>query len=432
MQIDKKNFILFGIVGAVALIAVIFIFGLKSNPTGPAAQKINMTIWGFENEITIRNIIDGYSQINPNAKITYAQFNEDNYEQTLLNALASGQGPDIFMIRNNWLLKHYDKISPASQSQISLSQLRKLFPQIVEQDFVVNSETGANIYALPLYIDTLAMIYNKDTFNAKGIAVLPQTWEEFQKIIPRLNEIDQLGRLNKTAAAIGGSEKSVHNASDLLNLIMLQFGAKMISNDGRANFSKDEGKNRGLQAFNFYLQFSNPQSQYYAWNDNLQNSIDNFSQKNTSVIFDYASTLAAIKAKNPYLNFRTGPMLQFDKNSPINYANYSGLAVSRQIDSGKAAGAWNFIISALTNSQIMEQYALSSGQPPALMELIDKYSNDPELEVFTKQALTARSWPQPNGSATQEIFSKAIESALSGKLSPQKALETAENEINSK
>ena len=432
MQIDKKNFILFGIVGAVALIAVIVIFGLKSSPTGPTAQKINLTIWGFENEIAIKSIIDGYSQINPNAKIAYSQFNEANYEKTLLNALAGGQGPDIFMLRNNWILKHYDKISPAGQNQIALNQLRKLFPQVVEQDFAINSETGASIYALPLYIDTLAMIHNKDAFDAKGIAVEPQTWEEFQKIIPRLNEIDLLGRLNKTAAAIGGSEKSVHNAGDLLNLIMLQFGAKMVSNDGQANFSKDEGKNKGLQAFNFYLQFSNPQSQYYAWNDNLQNSIDSFSQKNTAIIFDYASALATIKEKNPYLNFGVSPMLQFDKNNPINYANYSGLAVSRQIDPGETAGAWDFIVSVLTNPQIMEQYALSSGQSPALRELINKYSTDLNFGIFANQALTARSWPQPNGPATQEVFSKAIESALTGKLSPQKALETAESEINSK
>lgn len=429
---NKKDLILFGVIGIVAIIAAVIIFGLKSNPTGPTAQKIELAIWGFENEIEFRKIIDGYSQINPNASITYTQFNEADYEKSLLNALASGQGPDVFMIKNNWLLKHYDKISPADQGQISISQMRKLFPQVVEQDFVVNSETGTNIYALPLYIDTLAMIYNKDTFDAKGIAVEPQTWEEFQKIIPRLNEIDLLGRLNKTAAAIGGSEKSVHSAGDLLNLIMLQFGAKMVDNNGRANFSKDEGKNKGLQAFNFYLQFSNPQSQYYTWNDNLQNSIDSFSQKNTAIIFNYSSTLSAIKAKNPYLNFGVSPMLQFDKNNPVNYANYSGLAVSRQIDSSRAVGAWSFIVAALTDPQIMEQYILTSGQPPALRELINRYSNDSNLEVFVNQALTAHSWPQPNGPATTGIFSNAIESALNGKLSPQKALETAESEINSK
>ncbi|MEK7635834.1 MAG: extracellular solute-binding protein [Patescibacteria group bacterium] len=422
---NKKDFILFGIVGVVAIIAAVFIFGLKSN-TELTNQEIKLAIWGFENEIAFKKIIDAYSQINPNTSIIYTQINEVNYEKTLLNALASGQGPDIFMLKNNWLLKHYDKISPASQAQISLSQLRKLFPQVIEQDFSIKSPISTDIYAMPLHIDTLAMIYNKDIFDAKGIAVKPQTWEEFQKIIPRLNEIDLLGRLNKTAAAIGGSEKSVSRADDLLNLIMLQFGTKMIDDNGRANFSKNEG----LQAFNFYLQFSNPQNQSYTWNDNLQNSIDSFNQKNTAIIFNYASALPIIKSKNPYLDFGVSPMLQFNKSESVNYADYSGLAVSRQIDSSKIAGAWNFIVSALTNSQIMEQYTLTSGQPPALRELIDKYSDDPDLGVFAKQALTARSWSQPDGPATAGIFSKAIESALNGKLSPKKALETAESEIN--
>lgn len=427
MQLDKKQIILFGIVGAIALIAAIFIFGLKPSLDPNANQKIELVIWGFESEAAFKKITESYSQINPNANIIYSQFNKTNYEKTLLNALASGQGPDIFIIKNNWLLKHYDKISPASQNQISLNNLRKLFPQVVEQDFVVNSETGSDIYALPLYIDTLAMIYNKDSFDAKGIAVLPQTWAEFQQIISRLNEIDLLGRLNKTAAAIGGSEKSVNRAGDLLNLIMLQFSSKIANDNGQADFSKDAG----LKGFNFYLQFANPQSQYYTWNDNLQNSIDSFSQKNTAAIFNYSSAIAVIKTKNPFLNIGISPMLQFDKNNPINYASYSGLAVSRQIAQSKAEGAWNFISYALTNAQTMEQYAIISGQPPALRELISQYNNNPNLEVFSKQALTARSWPQLNGPATAEIFSKTIESALTGKLSPQKALEQAESEINS-
>ena len=39
---------------------------------------------------------------------------------------------------------------------------------------------GFTSHALPLSIDTLAMIYNKDLFNTAGIATVPATWEGLQ------------------------------------------------------------------------------------------------------------------------------------------------------------------------------------------------------------------------------------------------------------
>jgi len=185
----------------------------------------------------------------------------------------------------------------------------------------------------------------------------------------------------------------------------------------------------GLSALNFYVQFANPSSPYYTWNDNLGNSLDSFSQGQTAIIFDYASRISLIKEKNPYLNIGVSPMPQFNQDDPKNWADYWGLAVSNQ--SQKSSLGWNFILFATTNSQISEIFLQTAKKPPALRSLIEKYKNDPEMGVFARQALTARSWPQPDSASVKKIFSDMIESVLSGRLSSQNALEQAENEINS-
>ena len=252
----------------------------------------------------------------------------------------------------------------------------------------------------------------------------PKTWDEFKYLIPRLREIGSGGKIAKAALAIGGSEKSVDKAGDLLSLLMFQFGAEMIDKNGQANFSRTGG----LEALNFYLQFGNPSSVYYTWNDNLRPSLDNFSQETTAAILNYASAIPVIKSKNPFLNLAVAPMLQFNKEKPVNYADYWGLAVSNQ--SKNAALAWDFIISVAANNQIAEQYLLASKRPPALRDLFKKYQNDPDLGVFVNQTLTAKSWFQPDNNAVKQIFSNMVESVLNGRLSPEKALEQAENEIN--
>mgnify|MGYP001614677811 CR=1 FL=1 len=420
MKFSKSQIIIISAIGLIILFFVLVFLGIvpglqKNGLNRP--KEAELIFWGIENESVMREMINSYSSANPNVKISYQQLGEVDYEKTLINALAGNKGPDVFMIKNSWLIKHYDKISPVpvleTETQFSLTQLRDFFPKVVEADFSLQQSSGqAAIYALPLHLDTLAFIYNKSFFDRKGIALAPKTWSDFQRIIPKLREFDLSGRLVKAAGAIGGSEKSIDKATDLLSLIMLQRDAKMT-----------------LEPLNFYLQFSSPSGIYYTWNDNLRPSLDNFSQETNAAIFNYASAIKTIKSKNPFIDIGVSPMLQFNPEKPINYASYWGLTVSKQ--SKNPESGWNFIISLTANQQTAEQYLQLSGQPPALRTLIQKYSNDPDIGVFAQQALTAESWLHPDDNEVRKIFSNMIESILSGRLTPKEALEEAGNKINS-
>jgi len=433
MSLTRNQIIIIVLAGLIVLFFLLVFFGIIPGLKGPGTGSFGLPGGGYETELifwgvteagdtsAIQLIIEEYLKTNKNVRINYRQFDDVlSYEKTLLNSLATGQAPDIFMFHSSWLPKHYDKVMPVPETFLPLSQFRQLFPTVVEQNFVLNGK----VYALPLYIDTLAFLYNKDIFDAKSIALMPKTWQEFQNLISQLRQINILNQIVKPAAALGGSEKNINSASDLLNLLMLQFGSQMIDQYGKINFG-----NQGLQALNFYLQFANPSSPYYTWNENLHYSLDSFSEGSTAIIFNYASQIPLIKAKNPYLSIGVTLTPQpAGVSQPIDYANYWGLSVSNQ--SRNSNLAWNFIFSATTNPQISEIYLQAVKKPPALRSLIEKYKNDPELGVFAKQALTARSWPQPDSNVVKQTFSNMIESVLSGRLNSEQALRQAENEIN--
>ena len=435
MNFTRNQIIIIGLASLLVLFFILLFLGVipglkKSGTDGlglPSGSQYQLNLWGVAeagNSDAIKSVINEYSKTDKNTVVNYRQFDSVAvYEKTLLNALATGQAPDIFMFHSSWLLKHYDKVTPFPETLFSLSQLQQLFPTVVEQNFILNKK----VYALPLYIDSLALLYNKDTFDSRAITMPPKKWSEFQSLIPQLRQLNVLNQIVKPAAAIGGSEKSIDSASDILNLLMLQFGSQMIDREGKVSFDS-----QGLSALNFYLQFANPSSPYYTWNDNLLNSLDSFGQRQTAIIFDYASQIPLIKGKNPYLNIGVSSMPQFfdvTQSQPINYADYWGLAVSNQTKNPTLA--WNFILFATTNSQISEIFLQSAQKPPALRVLIEKYKNDPELGVFARQALTSRSWPQLDSVAIKKIFSDMIESVLNGRLNSQQALGQAENEINS-
>jgi len=428
IKLTRNQIIIIAIAGFVVLIIALMFFGVipvkKNTPGGfsfGGGEGIKVSFWGIVSSEAIKGVIDEYQKVNKGVSIEYVQFNESEYEGALLNALAAGAGPDIFMLHNTWLAKHYDKIMPLAETQLSFAQFRQMYPTVVEQDFVLNQR----IFALPLYLDTLALLYNRDFFDAKAIALAPRTWQDLNDLIPKLREIDpQTNEIRKAAAAIGGSEYSVNRAADLLSLLILQSGAKMYDSQSRR---VDFGE-RGVEALNFYVQFANPLSANYTWNDNFRNSLDSFSEGNTAIIFNYASVIPLLKTKNPFLSVGVSPMLQLNKDKPINYANYWGLTTSKY--SQQPALAWDFILYLTANSQISEQFLKASNLPPALRVLIDKYQNDPDLGVFSRQALTARSWYQVDNTAIKRIFSNMIQLILSGQLTSDNALKKAENEIN--
>lgn len=425
MSLNRAQII---IIGAVMLLVLIlgglFIFGGRNKIEKP--PEVRLTVWGVEPRDAFYEGLNNYRALRTNVRVDYKEINPANYEAELLNALAAGQGPDVFMFKNTWLPKHYNKIAPVGDSQFNLAQLQQIFPMVAEQDFAPDGL----IYALPLYIDTLALYYNADIFNTAGVAVPPATWLDFQNLVTKLRQIDKQKNITRAAAAIGGSAKSVDAAGDILSLLMLQSGAEMTDKDfTRATFGDFVGDIRpGEIALDFYTKFSDSNSAFYTWTDGLGFSLDSFSSGKTAMMFNYLFQKNYLQSKNPFLKFKIIPMLQPSVgDAAVNYASYWGLAVSNK--SAVPEWAWDMVIFLATDEPAGESFLKTTGHSPALRSLIQKHLNDPELGIFAKQALSARSWPQIDEKSVANIFSQMIEAVNSRQLESQNALDQAEAQV---
>lgn len=415
MSLTRNQIVIIGVGFVIAIvIASLFFFGGTNTAKPPA---VTLTVFGTLDNKALEPVFDGYKGLRPNVKIAYARFPEATYEKDLINALAAGRGPDVFMIREGWLGKHKDKILPAPTAQVAAGTI-DLFPQVVGRAF----QAEGNIYALPLSIDTLVLFYNKDIFDAKGIAFPPATWAEFQKIIPVLRGVDEVGRLTRPAAAIGGSEASIENAADILNLLFLQSGVPMVSEDGVVRFG-----DKGIEALNFYLNFSNPESSAYAWDDKLPLALGSFADGKVAMMLGYAKDIPAIKERGPFLTMGVAPAPQIGADQSVSFPRFTGFAVGK--GSVSPAWAWDFVAQVTTDATLAESVSTAIGGSPALRSLIAKQVNGAG-SVFARQALTARFWSEPDHEAVRTIFSAAIRDVLSGKLTSRQAIEQAENAIN--
>jgi multiple sugar transport system substrate-binding protein len=431
---QKQIIIIGGGVVLVIIIAVIVFLSIRTPNGNGAGGAANLTIWGTDNERAFDDLIQSYSGpgSGSQSQIKYVQIDPAQYQTKLLAALAAGTGPDIFEVPNRDLSQWQSVATPVPATLATTFNqvtLQNDFPDVVSQDL----ESGGYIYALPLSIDTLAMIYNKDLFNTAGIATIPSTWEGLEADIPQLRVTNAQGQITQAALALGGSEASIPNAPDIVFLLMMQNGVQMTSADGSTvAFSSGAGGNgtSGINAFDFYLQFANAADSNYTWNDGMGTALQSFTQGKTAVIFDYSSALAEIAATAPFLNYGVAAMPQpANASVAVNYAKYNGLAVSR--DSANITAAWNFVISLTTSAADENIYVKDTGAPPALRSVIAADLGNPTMSVFAAQALTARSWHESNSEQFDSIMNTAIVNVLNGAADSTTALTQAQNAMNS-
>jgi ABC-type glycerol-3-phosphate transport system substrate-binding protein len=405
-------------IGIVIVLSVLIFFNIRQNPDSEVASVV---VWGFEPKTFFEGPLDAFEKSHPNITISYRQVPAADYRDTLLNALAAGEGPDVFMFKNSWLLKNKSKVTPLPPTQMSLVDFEALYPQVASQDFV----SDGSIFALPLYLDTLSLIYNKNLFDQTSITRTPANWQELKTVVEALRIVGANNQVMRAGAAIGGSSQTIDGAADLLQCMMLQNSSLTTGARGaNGNIFTEQGR----IASDLYLQFANPVSPFYTWNESLLNSLESFASEKTAIIFNYKSAVDVVVKKNPFLNYGVAPLPQFSQSGQtVSCSNYWGLAVSKQASNAK--WAWNVALLLAADPTANSNYLTQSGHPPALRSLIATRLNDPAWSVFARQALTARSWPTPDDVQVDGFVNTFIRNVLSGHVSFANGFDQLRNQV---
>lgn len=424
----KKILYIIGIFLGAALLVLAIIFGLKYRPAG----VVELEFWSiYDNSDIYDGFIRDFNREYPYIKIKYSKKTFDSYENELIDALATpGKGPDIFVINDTWLPKYKNKLIPLPQNKntMFLKDYQDTFVDVAVQDFVSDNQ----IYAIPFFVDTLALYYNKDYFNTAGIAEPPRTWEEFMDDVSLLTKKDEYNNIIRAGATIG-TAKNINRSTDILGLLMLQNGTKMVD-DGKRNATFDASVSKdnkafeaGKDALRFYTGFADSQKPFYTWNPDLDYSIDMFYQGRAAMMFNYAYHFKTIKAKSPHLNFAVAPMPQLsNRTNDINYANYWAAAVSKK--SQKSKYAWQFLVW-MSKKENLQKYVELTNEPVSRRDLIPWQRINPEIGIFADQALSAQSWYQVDNSAIETIFADMIDNVVMGRATPENAIRTAAKQV---
>jgi ABC-type glycerol-3-phosphate transport system substrate-binding protein len=384
-----------------------------------------VTIWGTMDSNSMNQILQ---TLRPQDKdlqeVTYIQKDPATYQSTLINAIAAGTGPDLFMINEEQMGAFTDKILSIPYNTISQSTFTNSY--INEAGVFLNS-TGA--WALPFTVDPLVMYWNRDVLASAGVGQAPQYWNDFLTIAPKITSLDSSQNVQQSAVALG-TWSNITNAKAILSALFMQAGEPIIGHDGQGYLASVFGatpigasENPAESALRFYTEFANPSKTSYSWNRSLPNSTQAFVAGDVAIYFGFASEMSSIAQQNPNLHFSVAVLPQLQGSSAhLTYGLMTGLAIPRSAANVKGALA---VAEKLSSQLGVQTTVAQTGLPAVRTDVAVDTSANAAAQVFSQSALISRGWFDPNSNATNGIFQTMIESVTTGASDPAQAVSEA-------
>lgn len=387
------------------------------------SENITLTYWRtVDGKDVFGPILEEWKKQHPNVTINVVNFPFADYDQRLSEASATGNLPDLYMLRADWVPRFKTSLKPAPKTIFSVEDYKKTFAPITYQDLIRGDEVLAVTYGVP----TLGLFYNTDLFSKAGIKDPPKTWQELLDANSKL--VQKSGNnLIQSGVALGTSK--VANASSIMPLLMMQNGAAMTDNPPTlATFDKPDSTNypSSAKALDFYTSFAKPTKSSYSWSDGFGESTQAFMQGRVGMIIDFPYKYLIINSQNPNLKYKMAKLPQVNTGNPVNYGEYwaEGVATTTKYPDI----AWDFY-NFMTSYEIMNKYSVPTMKPASRLDLAKAQQQDSLIGVFAEQVPTAKNYYKGNSTTSDLAMLEMINTSLSG-FDPAIAVRAANEKVS--
>jgi ABC-type glycerol-3-phosphate transport system substrate-binding protein len=384
-------------VGLVAVLFSVLIFSGKI-PIGGSEKstpKGSVVIWGVVPEEGLSLPLSRFNAEVNTYSAQYVYVSEDKFNQKLLEALASGTGPDMILAPYQIILSQRERIYPFPSASFPEKKFKDTF---VDGASILYSPQGA--LAFPLAVDPMVMFYNRAMLSKHGIVNPPSYWDEVATLTPTLT-IKQKVQIDESAIALG-SPTSMYT-KDILMTIVNQLGQTPVLlgsvSDGnirtgisiKANTPTTEKGDATVfpltTALRFITEFSDPTKTLYTWNDTLGRADDRFVAEKLALYIGYESEYRTLKVRNPRAEFEMTYLPQTrNYNTFVTGMRLYGLATLKTSRNPQVALT---IQSQFSSGDMAQVLAPLIGGVPALRQYAATSGVDP---VIAKSILVARGW----------------------------------------
>ncbi|MBS3904044.1 MAG: extracellular solute-binding protein [Simkania sp.] len=386
-----------------------------------------VTMWGTAPMSIMRGLFEEFHRVNPSFTVSYSAIEPETFNQELLEAMAEGKGPDMFLLPDDLARTYLNRITAISYAKYASSNFKTNFASAGD---IFTTPSG--ILALPLTIDPMVMYYNRNILNTNGVVYPPNNWNEFSDVIPKLTKKNDANQITTSAVALG-QFANITNAKDIITTLFLQTGNPIVERDEnriyRTTLIKEAKNNQQLiGALDYYTSFANPLLPNYSWHRGLPESRDYFTSENLAFYFGYASELPTLMNRNPNLDLQIAEMPQMkNANFKVTKSRVTGVAISAFAKDQVVALA---VANLMSNAGFVRDFARETGTAPARRDLLSTQLADEYMPNVFKSALYSKSWFDPSPADTNNVFQSMVDDVLSNVSTTENVIQRANGQID--
>jgi multiple sugar transport system substrate-binding protein len=381
-------------------------------PPSTSSVSIKLSGWGgspIEQKL-LKQVLQDFEIKHPNIKVKY-EIISDQYMDVIKTRLIGEAAPDVFYL---------DALeAPFLMDKNVLEPLDNyITPEFDLADFeenLLNSFKYQNqIYGFPKDYSTLALFYNKKSFNNASLKSPPTTWDELRLYSQKLT-----GKLNKY-----GFCESPELARQAYKI--KAYSGKVIDKNGYATFASEAS----LKGLNLVIeQYRKNRTSALPSDVGASSGSDMFGQGKVSMVIEGNWAIPYLQETFPQIDFATAevPKINNRKGTMVYTVAY---VMNKRTKHKKAA--WE-LISYLTGKEGMEKWTGTGFALPTRKSVAQKlgYDQDPLRSALVAGVDYATPWQVGKyPAAIVNNFDNQFLSALLGEQPLNQAMLRAENNAN--
>jgi ABC-type glycerol-3-phosphate transport system substrate-binding protein len=395
--------------------------GIKDDSVG------SVLVWGTLDASAFQAVLSQLGETDERVRnVVYERKDSRTYNNELAEAIASGRGPDLFILREDFIIRHKDKIALIPYESLPRQQFESTFVQ--GTNLFLDSR---GVIGVPIAIDPLVLYWNQDMLSSSGFAEAPKYWDEIFDIAEKVTKRDDGNNILKSAIAFGEFENVTH-AKDILAGLIMQAGGTIATPDDQGRLrptlaAKTGDANQPTQsALRFFAEFANPTKTVYSWNRSLTNSREAFASGDLALYIGYASELPLLENLNPNLNFSVAALPQIRNGDRfLTFGHSYAFSIPLASTNQNGARSIAFLLAGKGPSALLSQ---ARGTPSPRRDVLAVVVDGPEA-TFRNMAIIANGWLDPDTTATAQIFKGMIEGVTTGSRRLSEAVSQADKEL---
>ncbi|WP_027965353.1 ABC transporter substrate-binding protein [Halalkalibacillus halophilus] len=389
-------------------------------------EDVTIEFWTMQLQPTftdyIQGIIDDYEEENPHVTVEWLDVPAADLDTKILADVSTGNAPDVVNL-NPTFASQLAQLDELVDMEEAVDQEDK--DKYVEGAWEANNLHGVT-FAIPWYLSTQVTLNNESIYDEAGLDIdsPPETYEEAREYAETVKE--ETGKY--------GYFPSLDLSLTLQH--MVKMGADLTNEDGtEAAFNTEEG----LETFEYFTDlFERDLIPREALVGDQRNTIDMY-QAGEVAFFAGSQFISQIEENAPELYENTVPSPAITGDSGKKTISVQNVAVPSQTENQEVAVDFALF---LTNAENQFEFTqLTPILPSTLETLEDPYFTEVDEDATASDLVRIESAgqledaellvpPMDNYTDLNESIYDAISAAMLGDMTPQEALDQAEEEWN--